>query len=163
MKEGRNGANKGLSFLNIFISIWWLYRGFHCDISICIHILYPGLIHPLHYSLSYPIHFPLLKITSPGSTVPYSYMNRKCINISTLFYPLHLPSPPTSALSLTWPVLHSCPSLFKCLSIVEWGFCLGISPVNILCLNQSDSLHCCSFCFSSDPILFTSFQCGKQF
>jgi hypothetical protein len=66
--------------------------------------------------------------------------------------------PPTSALPLVWPVLCSCPSLFKYLFVVQWNFCLGVLPVNTLCWSQSNLLHCT---FSPFPpeLLFNSFQC----
>jgi hypothetical protein len=56
------------------------------------------------------------------------------------------------ALSLVWSILHSCPPLFRCVFIVQWDFCLGISPVHALCLSQSNSLHCTSSPFP--PILY---------
>jgi hypothetical protein len=69
------------------------------------------------------------------------------------------PPAPISASPLTWPVLHSCPSLFKCLVFVQWGFCLGILLVNILCTNQSNPLHYSSCPPSPYLVLFSSFQC----
>jgi hypothetical protein len=45
---------------------------------------------------------------------------------------------PISTLFLTWPVLHSCSSLFKHLFVVLWGFGHGILPVSILHFNQSN-------------------------
>jgi hypothetical protein len=36
---------------DIFVCLWWLYREFHCNISIyIIYVLYPELVHPLHSS-----------------------------------------------------------------------------------------------------------------
>jgi hypothetical protein len=71
------------------------------------------------------------------------------------FFPSFIYIPlPISALLLTWPVFHSCPSLFRCLSIVQWGFCFGILPVDVLCLSQSNPLHCNSSFFP--PILCCS-------
>jgi hypothetical protein len=98
-----------------------------------IHIFYPGLVHPLYYTTFY--HIPLLKIISTGFHVPYSHMYRKFINH------IHFPLGSSFTHPLAWPVLHPCPSLFKCLLIVRCEFCLGILPVNILCLSQSNSLH----------------------
>jgi hypothetical protein len=47
----------------------------------------------------------------------------------TLFvYPPSL----TSILPVTWPVLHSCPSLFKHLLIVRWDCSVGYLPISIL-------------------------------
>jgi hypothetical protein len=40
--------------------------------------------------------------------------------IFTLLYPLPLPSPPAISLLLTWPVLHSSPSLFC--GVLPWYF-----------------------------------------
>jgi hypothetical protein len=65
-------------------------------------------------------------------------------------------SPPTSGHLLTWPVWYSCPSLLKYMLVVQWGFCLGILPVNILGLSLS---NCSSSLFSPSPVLFNSFQC----
>jgi hypothetical protein len=48
-------------------------------------------------------------------------------------------SPLISALPLAWPVLYSCPSLFRCLFIVQWDFCLGILPISILRLSEYNS------------------------
>jgi hypothetical protein len=86
--------------------------------------------------------------------------------------------PPLGALPLVWPGLHFCLSLFRSLFIVQWDFCLGILPVNVLSLSQSNLplllpqpfptiLYCSSFqcvllhlvptqmwCF---PLLFTIF------
>jgi hypothetical protein len=49
--------------------------------------------------------------------VLFSYKYVKYINH------IHPPSP-TSTLPLTGPVLHSCPSLFKCMFIVQRGFAM---------------------------------------
>jgi hypothetical protein len=68
------------------------------------------------------------------------------------------PPPPDSTLPLTWPVLHSCPSLFQCLFIVLWWLCLCILPVSILCLNQSNSPYYSSSPFS--PTLWCSTVSG---
>jgi hypothetical protein len=38
------------------------------------------------------------------------------------------PSPPTSTHSLTGPVWHSCPSLFKCIFTVHRGFTMTFHP-----------------------------------
>jgi hypothetical protein len=85
--------------------------------------MYPRLVHPPHYSPSYPIL--LLKITSAGFSVPYSYMCRKYINNIHLLYFLHLPSlfhlcPP---LSMTCFTSLSCS--VKCLlfnGVLPWYF-----------------------------------------
>jgi hypothetical protein len=102
----------------------------------------------LHYSPSSLTHF--LKMTSAGFHVPYSWLSTS--TILTILYPFHLPSP------LTWPVLHSYPSLFVPVHCsVE--FCLGILPVNILYFNQSNPLYYSSSPISLYPLLFNSFQC----
>jgi hypothetical protein len=87
-------------------------------------------------------------VISIGLNVQYSYLYRKYINHIHLFtFFIYSPSP-ISALSLAWPVLHSCDSLFRCLFAVSWGIYLGILAINILCLSQSKPfpLH---FCFLS--------------
>jgi hypothetical protein len=104
---------------DIFVSLWYYTGGFVVTF-LDIHVLYSKLVHPLHYSFFYPSSF--LMVSSPGFNVPYSFFYRKQINHIHLFYP---PSP-TSSLSLAWPVWHFCPSLFRCLFIVQWDFCLGI-------------------------------------
>jgi hypothetical protein len=53
-----------------------------------------------------------------------------------------------------WPVLHSCLSLFWCLFIVQGDFCLGILLANVLCISQSNPLHCTSLLFP--PVLCCS-------
>jgi hypothetical protein len=58
-----------------------------------------------------------------------------------------------------WPVLHSCLSLFWCLFIVQGDFCLGILLANVLCISQSNPLHCTSLLFPPCSVLFSLFQC----
>jgi hypothetical protein len=107
----------------------------------CIYGLYPELVHPLYFSTSvlflwwfqqakkFYIHF-CIESTSTIFT------------LTSCFYP----PPPVSAL-LAWPFFHSCPSLFGCLFVGQWGFCLGFIPVNALCLSQCNPLHCTSWPF----------------
>jgi hypothetical protein len=84
-------------------------------------------------------------MTLTGLNVPNSHMYRKYI------HHIYLPPPPT-ALPLTRPVLHSCPSLF--VFIVQWGFCLGVLPVIILYFSKSNPLYYSSLFFS--PTLYCS-------
>jgi hypothetical protein len=81
--------------------------------------------------------------------------------IVTLLYPLYLPSPshkcpPTPA----W-LFHILSFLFRYLFVFQWGFCLGILPVNILCLDQSNPLTtfpclvpCTLYCSTVFSVLF---------
>jgi hypothetical protein len=127
--------------LKHFFSIWLLYRGFHCYISIYTYIV-PSLVHSLHYSPSSPT--PFLKMTLTGFSVPYSYMHGKFLNH---IHP-HLPSP-----SCYYPPLNgTCFTFLSFIILVSvhcsLGFCLGILPVNILCFNQSNHLYYSSLPFS---------------
>jgi hypothetical protein len=98
-------------------------------------------------------------MTSTRFNVPYSYLYRKCIvHIHPLYF-LHLPSHSTSALLLAWPVLHSCPSLFKCLSVVQRSIRLCILLVDILCLSQCSTFPLFFLTFFPHPVLLTSFWC----
>jgi hypothetical protein len=64
-----------------------------------------------------------------------------------IYHPL-----PTITLPLTWPILHSYPSLFYCLVIVQWGFlCLGILRVNTLYFSQSNLLYYSSLSLPPTP------------
>jgi hypothetical protein len=54
-------------------------------------------------------------------------------------------------------MLHYCPSLFRCLFIVQWNFCLGILPVCIvLKLIYTPKLH--FHTLFPHPMLFNSFH-----
>jgi hypothetical protein len=86
-------------------------------------------------------------VISTGLKILYSFLHRKFVNHINLLYFLLLPCPSINSLSSVWPVFHSCPSLFRCLFIVQWDFCLGIVPVHALCLSQYNPLHCISFPF----------------
>jgi hypothetical protein len=97
-----------------------------CDISVCI-IPWIGLSLP--YSLLYVS--PLLMEISIGLNVPHSYLYRNTWTIITFFTFFIYPPPPIRALLLVWPI-YSCPSLFRCLFIVQCDFCLSILPVNVL-------------------------------
>jgi hypothetical protein len=55
-------------------------------------------------------------------------------SISLFIYP----HPPASTRPLIWTILRSYSLWFKCVFIAKWEFCLGILPVNVLCLNQSN-------------------------
>jgi hypothetical protein len=78
-----------------------------------------------------------LMVISSKLNILYSFLYRKYINhIHLIFLLLTLPHP--KILPLSWPVFHSCPSLLRCLFIVQWDFCLGIIPVYVLCLSQSN-------------------------
>jgi hypothetical protein len=59
---------------------------------------------------------------------------------------------------LPHPVLHSCPSLFRCLFAVQWGFYLGILPINILCLSQFNPPSILFLTLFPHPAFFNSFQ-----
>jgi hypothetical protein len=65
-----------------------------------------------------------------------------CIeNTSTIFthlFPLHLSSLYHSCPPFNILACYSSSSLSRHLFIFQWEFCLGISPVSILCLNQSN-------------------------
>jgi hypothetical protein len=78
---------------------------------------------------------------------------KKSITIFTFFTSFLYPLLPISALPLAWPVFHSCPSLFRCLLVVQWDFCLGFIPVHALYLSQCNPLHCTSSPFPH-PVLF---------
>jgi hypothetical protein len=54
------------------------YTGDFIETFPYIHVLYPELAHPLHCSPSY--HILLLKMTSTGFNVSYSYVYRKFLN-----------------------------------------------------------------------------------
>jgi hypothetical protein len=94
------------------------------------------------------VRFTYYKVPWLGSSPPLfslsvlsSYAYIKCMH--------HIDPPLPSPFShcyphLTGPVLHSCLSLFNCMSK---GFHHGTSPVNILYFNQSNSLY-----YSSLPI-----------
>jgi hypothetical protein len=60
---------------------------------------------------------------------------------------------------LLWLIFHSRPSLFKCLFIFQWDFCLGIIPVHALCLSQCNPLHCTSSPFPPILCCLTVFPC----
>jgi hypothetical protein len=96
-----------------------------------------------------PYLFPFLKYVHRVSMLHIHTWIEHTSTIFTLVYPLHLPSPLTSSLPLTWPIFQSCLSFFKCLIILQWGFCLGILPVNILHLKQSNCLYSSSSPFCS--------------
>jgi hypothetical protein len=101
-------SNAG-GFKKNFNSIYYLYRGLCCDTPLYMCTVYPSLVHPLHYSLSSPT--PLLKMTSTGFNVPYSYMYRKYLN--------HIHRPLLS--SFTFPLLllpSPCHNLFTFLSFI---------------------------------------------
>jgi hypothetical protein len=119
-----------------------------------IHVLYSELIHSLHYSPLYP--FPFLMVSSTGFSVLCSYLYSEYITHIHPPYPLHLPSPPTCAFPLSWPVLYSHTSWFRCLFVVQWKFCIGILPVNFLCLSQSPPLLFLTL--FPHPVLFNSLQ-----
>jgi hypothetical protein len=40
------------------------------------------------------------------------------------------------AFPLLWPAFYSSSSLFRCLSVDQWDFCLGIISLHTLCLSQ---------------------------
>jgi hypothetical protein len=46
-----------------------------------------------------------------------------------------------------------------CLLVIQWTFCLGILPINVLFLNQFNPLHYSFLTFSPYTVLFNSFQC----
>jgi hypothetical protein len=57
-----------------------------------------------------------------------------------IFFTFFIYFPPLiDTLYIACLVLHSCPSLFRFLFIVQWDFCLGILPVHALCLSQYNS------------------------
>jgi hypothetical protein len=80
----------------------------------------------------------LLTVISAGLKLLCSFLYRKHINHMHLLYFLLLPS--RNTLPLAWPVL------FWCLSVVQWDFCLGITPVHALWLSQFNPPppHCIS-------------------
>jgi hypothetical protein len=65
---------------------------------------------------------------------------------------------PNNTLPLVWPVLCSCPSLFRCLLVVQWNFCLGILSLDTLCLSQDNPLPLFFLALSPYLVLFNSFQ-----
>jgi hypothetical protein len=86
-----------------------------------IHILSPGLVHPLHYSPSSPT------LTLTGFNVPYSYMNKKYLNHIQPPLPSSITSPPPLMPSLSHdlcytPVLQ-CVNVSSLLSgLLPWYF-----------------------------------------
>jgi hypothetical protein len=130
-------------------------QGFHCDISIytCIVPLigsFPPLFSLVPYSPSYG-DFNRFQCSIFIQKVHQPYSPSLLFFIYFLF--------PTSDLPLTQPVLCSCPSLFRCLFIVQWEFCLSLLPVNITCLSQSSLPSLVFLTLFPHPVLFSSFQC----
>jgi hypothetical protein len=70
------------------------------------------------------IPYPLLKMTLAGFLVLFSCKYIKYIDHIPPPTTIHLPLPPTTNHHLTGPVLRSCPSLFKHIFIVQWGFAM---------------------------------------
>jgi hypothetical protein len=108
----------------------------HVYIHVCIYVCITcELVHLVHYSPFY-VNI-LLVVISTDLTVPYLYLYKKYINHTHLFVFFICPPTPISALPLVWPILHSCPSLFRCPFIVHWGFLPWyFTLVNVLCLCQ---------------------------
>jgi hypothetical protein len=105
-----------------------------------IHELYTNLVHPLHYFPSHPIT--LLKVTLTDLMFHIHIFIESTSTIYSPSFTLFIYSSlPKSALPLSWTILHSWPSLFKSLFFAQWGFCIGMLPVNILCLNKPNFLH----------------------
>jgi hypothetical protein len=102
----------------------------------CIYLLYPKLVQPFHFSLFYLN--PLLMVISTGLNILYSFCTESTSTIFTFLTSFFYPTPPISTLLLVWPAFHSYPSLFRCLFVLQWDFCLGIIPVHVLCLSQSN-------------------------
>jgi hypothetical protein len=121
-----------------FVRIWYLYG--RAELFWCQHE--NGLVHPFHYSPSCAI--PLLKMASIGFSVPYSYLYRKYINY---FCSRLYPPPSTIALPLTWHILYSCLSFFKC-PLVHFALVFYILPINILYLSLFNPLYYSSLPFS---------------
>jgi hypothetical protein len=112
-------------------------QGFHCNISIYIYIYYT-LIWFISSIILHPNPFPFLKWLQQVSM----FHIHTCIeNISTrltlLCFTLFI-YPPLECPPLNRTYLHSCTLLFKCVFFVQWWFYLGILPINILWLNESN-------------------------
>jgi hypothetical protein len=116
-------------FKKNFISIYFL-RHFPLMKKI-----YSSLFHPLHYSASPHSSFLKWNILKCSIIIQVKKVQQPYSSPFILFI---YPSTPTSILPLTWPVLHSYSSLFKCL-IIGWDL-LWHFPVNVLCLNKSSYL-----------------------
>jgi hypothetical protein len=107
-------------------------------------MLYPSLVlSPIVLS---PTPFPFLKWLQQDSFFCTSIESTSTSAMFTSFTLFIYPPLLANTLPLTWPCWHSGSSLFKSLLVVQWGFCLSILPVNILCLNQS-----------TPPLLFLPF------
>jgi hypothetical protein len=85
----------------------------------------------------WPKHCMHIWINEIRKKILCSLLYRRYINHIHLFTFFFYPSSPVPILPLAWPILHSCLSLFGCLFVVQWDFCLGIISVHVLCLSQS--------------------------
>jgi hypothetical protein len=98
----------------------------------CIYVLYPKLLHPLNFSPFY--YSPFLIVISTGLKILHSFCIESLSPIFTFYIAFFYPSLPIGALSLQWPLFHSCPLLFR--FVGQWDFCLSIIPIHTLCLSQ---------------------------
>jgi hypothetical protein len=104
----------------------------HICMYICtyIYIYTPEMLHPLNFS---PFYFStLLKVISTDLSILYSGLYSKYVSYIHFFTFFFYPSP-INTLYLVWPVLYSCPSLFRCLFSVQGDFCLEVIAVHAFC------------------------------
>jgi hypothetical protein len=131
------------------------YRGVSVVTFLFVHVLYHNMVYHLHYYTTIWFITSIILLPTPFpltwcQQVSMFYIHA-CIESTWTYLPsftlfIYPPLPP-STVYITWSALHSCPSLFICLFVVQWNFCLGSLSVNILCLNWSKPLY-----LSSSPI-----------
>jgi hypothetical protein len=80
-----------------------------------------------------------------------------CSTLTTFTFTSFFYPPPLVSI-LTWPVFHSCSSLFRCPFINQRDFCLGFIPVHALCLRQCKPPPLHFLTLFPYPVLFNSFQ-----
>jgi hypothetical protein len=110
--------HKWLGVLKTFLLVYITCTGRFIVTFFCICLQYTLVRFTPSITFPQPLQ-PVLKPISTSFIVLFSYKHKNTLTIFTLS--IHIP-PPTSIYSLTEPVLCSCPSVFKCIFVVQSYF-----------------------------------------